>query len=54
MPLQDQGNKLSASVSLNSYSWTVPADDEIAESLKFVPYGIQSIYPNGGPLTGGS
>lgn len=53
MPLQDQGVQLTASVSLNSYSWTVP-NEENAESLKFVPYGIQTIYPNGGPLTGGS
>lgn len=50
MPLVDEGTKLQASISLNSYSWTIPADD----SLNFVPYGIKNIYPNGGPITGGS
>lgn len=44
---------MTASVSLNSYSWTVPTE-ETAESLQLVPYGIQSIYPNGGPVSGGT
>ena len=32
---------------LNSYSWTQLTNDTF-----FLPYGIESIYPNAGPNTG--
>jgi len=50
MPLVEKNMKLKASIALNNYTWTIPVD----ESVSFVPYGIKSIYPNGGPITGGS
>lgn len=32
---------------MNNYSWTA-----LTNSTFFLPYGIENIYPNGGPSTG--
>jgi len=40
---------LEASVALNGYSWTVPADENRTRT-HFIPYGIEKIYPSSGPV----
>mmetsp|Transcript_43393 Transcript_43393/g.41853 ORF Transcript_43393/g.41853 Transcript_43393/m.41853 type:complete len:86 (+) Transcript_43393:4899-5156(+) len=47
MELVDKDYYLPATVALNSYSW-VPTD------FKYVPYGITEMYPNSGPIYGGT
>jgi hypothetical protein len=47
MELVNEGEYLPAQVALNSYSWT-----NLTNMTYFLPYGIQSIFPNGGPTTG--
>jgi hypothetical protein len=46
LPSEDQ-DSLPVSVSLNSYSYTVPT-----EKTKFRPYGIRQLSPNSGPIGG--
>ena len=50
-----EGQKLSAQVALNDYSWTSTNDDSgNTGSTFFVPYGISAIFPNSGSSAGGS
>jgi len=50
-----EGQKLSAQVALNDYSWTTTNDDMgNTGSTFFVPYSISAIFPNSGSSTGGS
>lgn len=43
--LVDEGQTLPATVALNSYSW-------VDSNQTFVPYGVQAVYPNSGPIAG--
>ena len=43
IPLVDEGQSLSVSMALNSYSW-------IQSDFSFTPYGIIDFYPNSGPI----
>lgn len=47
MELTNEGEYLPAQVALNSYSWTT-----LTNSTFYLPYGIEDIQPNGGPMTG--
>jgi len=47
MELVNEGEYLPAQVALNSYSWT-----NLTNLTYFLPYGIESIFPDGGPTTG--
>jgi hypothetical protein len=47
MELVDKDYYLPATVALNSYSW-------VETDFKYVPYGIIDIFPNSGPITGGT
>ena len=49
-----EGEKLPARVALNSYSWTDTNDNEETGSTFFVPYTVTVIYPQDGPVTGGT
>lgn len=44
-----EGQRLSAQVALNGYSWTVSTDE-----TSFVPYSVNAIFPTSGPTVGGS
>ena len=44
-----EGQRLSAQVALNGYSWTSSTDD-----TSFVPYSVNAIFPTSGPTAGGS
>ena len=47
MELVNEGEYLPAQLALNSYSWTA-----LNNLTYFLPYGIESIFPNSGPTTG--
>ena len=45
--LVDKDYYLPATVAMNSYSW-------VNTDFKYVPYGIVDMYPNSGPIKGGT
>ena len=47
MELTSESEYLPAQVSLNNYSWTLTNNQTF-----FMPYGIETVYPNSGPSTG--
>ncbi len=49
METVDEGQRLTATIALNSYSWV-----EVNETGWYVPYGVEGIYPNSGPYVGGT
>jgi hypothetical protein len=50
-----EGERLPARVALNSYSWTETFEnEETGGSTYFVPYTVTVIYPQDGPVTGGT
>ena len=49
MPLSQGGIGLPASISLNNESWTTPN-----EYSMYSPYGVSQMYPNSGPISGGT
>lgn len=49
-----EGERLPARVALNSYSWTETSDVEEKGSTFYIPYSVTVIYPQDGPVTGGS
>ena len=49
LALVPRDSPLEASVALNGYSWTIPAEENKTRT-QFTPYGIEKIYPNSGPV----
>lgn len=48
-----EGQRLSAQVALNGYSWTATNDHpDDSGSTFYVPYSINAIFPNSGRVTG--
>ena len=51
----EEGERLTAQVALNSYSWSATNDDpNDTGSTFYVPYSINAMFPASGPSTGGS
>ena len=51
----EEGERLTAQVALNSYSWSATNDDSSETGSTFyVPYSINALFPASGPSTGGS
>jgi hypothetical protein len=47
MHLVNEGEYLPAQIALNKYSWTT-----LGNSTFYLPYGVDQIYPNSGPISG--
>lgn len=55
MELVNEGESLPVYVALNSYSWVGPKTNSrrlSSESIGYIPYGIQTLEPDSGPLEG--
>jgi hypothetical protein len=51
----EEGERFTAQVALNSYSWSATNDDpNDTGSTYYVPYSINAMFPASGPSTGGS
>lgn len=48
-----EGDRLPAQVALNAYSWTQTRDEEDGSTF-FIPYSVAVIYPQDGPVYGGT
>ncbi len=46
-----EGERLSAQLALNGYSWTQTNDNEQGSTF-FVPYSVNAIFPNSGSILG--